>query len=111
MSDDYGYPTEEELATISRWDFHDFDGLMAYVKERWAYSDWGWDEDLVTSEDSVLFHISTAGWSGNESIIAALKENRIFWASCWYSSRRGGHYEFRVPVTSPEWHSRRASRE
>ena len=102
------YPTEDELQKIRTWDWHDPHGLMAYVKERWHFADWGWteeawgwsdcpaDEPAAASRASRKYRISTGGWSGNEDIIRAMQENAFFWTLCWWSSRRGGHYEFRV---------------
>lgn len=96
-----GYPEEAELAKIRGWDHRDPRGLMDYVRERWHMADWGWkQEDKVKPEARLLgerwYHISTGGWSGNESIVEAMQENQLFWTLSWYSSRRGGHYEFRV---------------
>lgn len=89
MTED-GYPTEEELDTITNWDYKEgFHELMAYIETLWVYADAGyWTR---TGEE---YHISTAGWSGNEEIIQAMQENTIFWAFCWAQSRRGGHYIF-----------------
>lgn len=86
------YPTEEELRIISEWSYYDFKGLMDYVKERWEYAD-----DGYWKQDGNRYYLSTAGWSGNEDIIQALKKNFMFWNMCWYSSKRGGHYEFELP--------------
>lgn len=91
--DNDGYPEEEELEQIRNWPHTDFKGLMEFVKTRWAYASWGWSEP-----EPGVFKISTAGWSGNESIIEALKGNTMFWMTSWESSRRGGHYEFRIPA-------------
>jgi len=86
-----GYPTEKELQAIREWSWRDFAGLMEYLRERWAYAECGyWYQDGNT------YRLSTAGWSGNEDMIRALQENRIFWSLCWLSSRRGGHYEFEI---------------
>lgn len=95
-----GYPTEDELAKIREWDWHDPIGLMAYIKGLWYMPDWGWFEEAAPPEDdrpAKRYYVSTAGWSGNESLIAAMQANHMFWMLCWYSSRRGGHYEFRIP--------------
>jgi hypothetical protein len=86
-----GYPTEKTLRTIRRWPLQDFKGLMEYIFEAWKYADWGW------SRYGRRYSISTAGWSGNEEIIGALNANRMFWSLCWHSSRRGGHYVFKIP--------------
>jgi len=90
--DPNGYPDEEELLKIEKWPYTDLLSLMAYVKERWRYSDTPyWHEEGTT------FQISTGGWSGNESLINALEANTMFWILCWESSRRGGHYVFIIP--------------
>lgn len=88
---DDGYPDEDELRRIREWPHEGgFPGLMDFVRERWAYADWGWTVDGETK----TYRISTGGWSGNESLVEALQENTMFWTLCWESSRRGGHYEF-----------------
>ena len=40
--------------------------------------------------------LHTLGWSGNEEIIGALKENMMFWQLTWEESKRGGHYKFDI---------------
>jgi len=40
------------------------------------------------------WELHTGGWSGNEEIIRAMQDNRVWWGMFWESSRRGGHYEF-----------------
>jgi len=90
--DEDGYPTEEFLDSIRNWSWkNSFVDLMAHIKPYWKYSDFGY-----WTQDGDTYSISTGGWSGNEDIIRALKENGIFWSICWYSSRRGGHYEFEI---------------
>ena len=86
-----GYPEEHELKKIEEWDYKDFVGLIEYVEERWAYADFGYFK-----KGRKYLYLSTAGWSGNESIIRALMSNYIFWDCCWVSSRRGGHYVFEI---------------
>jgi hypothetical protein len=91
MNDD-GYPTDEELEKIAKWHYEDFEGLLEYVKARWAYADAGY-----WRKRGGKYWVSTAGWSGNESIITALERNFHFWSFCWILSRRGGHYIFQLP--------------
>lgn len=69
---------------------------MDFIKPIWNYSDLEfWKRKGNT------YWISTGGWSGNEDIIGTLRENQMFWMMCWYSSRRGGHYVFKVPKIQP----------
>ena len=86
------YPTEEELQRIKEWDYNDFTGLMDFIYNIWNYADCGY-----WAQTENMYEISTGGWSGNEDIIQAMKENTMFWMMCWGMSRRGGHYLFEVP--------------
>lgn len=95
------YPKEDELKKIEQWDYKDFQGLMAYVEERWKYSNYFESFDITDPTYKLKFGIryklSTGGWSGNEDIITALQGNAMFWATCWQESKRGGHYIFIIP--------------
>ena len=88
------YPTDFELKKIQKWDYKKFIKLMEYVETLWAYPEWGFMRSYEGTAQFIA--LSTAGWSGNEEIIGALQENGIFWSLCWESSRRGGHYLFKV---------------
>ena len=88
-----GYPEAHELQTIREWQ-SDYPALVAYVRERWYYAEYGWRIHPDVNQEWVA--VSPCGWSGNESLIEALEANRTFWFCCWQSSRRGGHFEFRV---------------
>lgn len=100
--DDDGYPTESALDTIREWTFRMSDKeLFDFVKSIWWMPDWGWTEceaiDELTGETTYCYNISTGGWSGNESIIQAMQENKyFFWHLHWVQSRRGGHYIFEL---------------
>ena len=94
MLDNDGYPTEETLEKIKSWPHTDgWEELLEFVKENWYYPEYF---NKFTYEKTILYHISTGGWSGNEDILSALKSNHLFWMFCWLSSKRGGHYEFEV---------------
>lgn len=85
------YPSAIELREIKNWGM-DYEALMDWVGSIWAYKDWGWKQRGRT------YWISTAGWSGNEEIIEAMRNNKNhFWGMCVYSWRRGGHYVFKIP--------------
>ena len=92
-----GYPDKHELKKITEWDYKDFQGLMDYVFDLWKYSNCGY-----WKRGRIYYHISTGGWSGNEDIIRALMNNAMFWACCWWSSKRGGHYMFEIRKQSKE---------
>jgi hypothetical protein len=101
-----GYPDDAELTAVREWPWQDFAGLMGYLRERWQYADMGyWHEtDWRLAEfgggEKKEYHLHTAGWSGNESLIDALQQNQLMWAFHWVSSRRGGHYVFEEPRQS-----------
>ena len=89
-----GYPTEETLVTIRNWDviMDGYEPLLEFVAKQWWKPNWGW------YREGIKYEISTGGWSGNESLIVAMNGNVLFWDTCWVSSRRGGHYEFELPL-------------
>lgn len=108
LLDSDGYPTEETLRMIAEWPWGDYKGLIEFVSGIWEYSDcgYGWQEIgkedmfyglLLGQEKEHTYTVSTAGWSGNESIVCALQDNYLFWGMCWFASRRGGHYCFVMP--------------
>lgn len=102
MSD---YPSEEELRRVREWTFahtpaQDYPAFMAYVKSigtYWPQEQFGWRQKGQT------YSISTGGWSGNESILEAMRDNFAFWGICWMEHRRGGHYEFELPEPETYW--------
>lgn len=104
MLDDDGYPTDAALDVIRLWHWDDIKGWFKFIEGLWAYHDFGWKEtdephewqDHSQFKDKIVhrYHISTAGWSGNESIISAMQDNSMVWHLTWVQSRRGGHYIF-----------------
>lgn len=103
MSDKDGYPTATELDDIRRWPVNDLVGWFKFIKAAGNYwnlsKPWGWAEH--DGEDGLdkpahVYEISTGGWSGNEEIIAAMRDNIACWHSTWEATRRGGHYTFAV---------------
>ena len=84
------YPSAVELRQIRNWN-NDYEAMMKWIESLWAYRDFGWRKKGHT------YYVSTAGWSGNEEIIQAMKEAKNwFWNQCWYQSTQGGHYVFKV---------------
>ena len=97
------YPDDEDLDKIKQWNIlkgpETLTSLMDYIKTLWWMPDWGWrEEDAKDILDRPVrrYSISTAGWSGNESLIEAMESNQMFWMFCWVQSRRGGHYVFEI---------------
>lgn len=84
------YPTEDDLKKITEWPT-DYASLFDFIRSIWNYAEWGFTVDGDT------YSLSTGGWSGNEEIIGAMRDNQMFWMQAWESSRRGGHYEFQLP--------------
>jgi hypothetical protein len=98
-----GYPTDETLDTIREWDWHDFPALMAFVASAWHWGGFGNKPSLIEplfdemyADDGHWWSGATGGWSGNESLIAALDANMLFAAMCWNASLRGGYHEYHV---------------
>lgn len=88
------YPREDELTVIKEWDLLEksITDMLDYVRNLWKYN----DRFRLTGKRVLRLYLSTGGWSGNESIISALKQNFIFWSMCWEKHTKGGHYWFRI---------------
>jgi hypothetical protein len=90
-----GYPSEETLQRIRDYkvmSHADAKVLLDSIEPIWEFGEWGWR--WIGNE----LHLSTGGWSGNESIISALEAADFFWPLCWVQHRRGGHYIFEIKV-------------
>ena len=103
--DEGGYPTELACDIIKHWHWSDQEGWFEFIKNIWHLASWGWHEEYggyddylkePLKEDKKRYYISTAGWSGNETLIGAMKENPMLWHLTWVQSRRGGHYIFEL---------------
>lgn len=106
LLDGDGYPTEHCFEVIRAWHWSDAEDCFQFIRNFWQFSNY-WREDYVDEDEynKVKFdkprhryYISTAGWSGNESLIRALQENQMLWNLNWVQSRRGGHYIFELRV-------------
>ena len=101
LLDDDGYPTDDALKIIRLWHWNDQKGWFNFIKSIWYMASWGWaegetDHEWDKSKKVYRYNISTAGWSGNESIIRAMQESDMMWHLTWVQSRRGGHYIFEI---------------
>lgn len=75
---DDGYPTEDALKAIELWDWETnggSKGWFEFIKGIWAYNNYWWEGECEhkNGEKYYGYAISTAGWSGNESIIYAIE--------------------------------------
>lgn len=112
LLDEDGYPTELALEVVEKWHWDDIPGWFKFIESLWAYREFGWTEKdephdwnmLKGYENKIVhrYYISTAGWSGNESIIRAMQKNNMMWYLNWVQSRRGGHYIFELKEFNDE---------
>ncbi|RPI54319.1 MAG: hypothetical protein EHM49_03285 [Deltaproteobacteria bacterium] len=97
-----GYPTDKELKRIEKWDCikGSVMDLLEYIESMWHWPEWGFvkrnGRTQCFRKKCIKLELHTGGWSGNESIIWALKANRMFWRLYWIRSDRGGHYYFEI---------------
>ena len=88
-----GYPTKAILEYIDKYDII-HNSIMDLIKL--IQSIWHWkDYCKIKGKNIIYLELHTGGWSGNESIIRALRNN-LFWVAYWRKSRVGGHYYFRI---------------
>lgn len=87
------YPTTDELKEIREWDVLAKGpmGLLRYIQDLWKNGNF-----IVTGKKIIYVQMHTCGWSGNEEIIAALRDNKWFWMYYWQASKRGGHFWFKI---------------
>jgi len=107
-----GYPTEETLERIRSWPVEsnaDFEAVMDFAGAAWSYPDrwektglWNDPDDWGIIPPRLRYVFSTGGWSGNESIVAAIEANQIVQMVGAWSWQRGGHYEYRFPTDKPD---------
>jgi len=112
LLDEDGYPTDAALEAVQKWHWDDAKGWFQFIHSIWAYKSWGWTENDEPHEwneyeqykDKIVhrYYISTAGWSGNESIIRSMEKNGMMWYLNWVESRRGGHYIFELKEFNDE---------
>ena len=102
MLDEDKYPDEESLEQIKNWDVqkNGVDGLLELIEEN---TNWA-DRQIERSGKHVIRYVyHTGGWSGNEDVIRAMRENYLFWMMTWWKTTVGGHYYFRIPKKQAGW--------
>lgn len=99
-----GYPTEAALEKLKSWAPNDLTGALDFMKELWSYPE-AVRSTLSDAEQQIIhpakgnihYHFATGGWSGNESLVHAFRENRLGWVITFCLHARGGRYIFRYP--------------
>lgn len=71
-------------ARIATWPHDDWAGLFDFIDHEWDHI-YGKIE-----EDDENYRFITGGWSYNEAILSALRENKMIQVFYWQSSHRGG---------------------
>ena len=98
----YEYPSDKVLYKIRNWSIYDPEGLLEYIRKNWYYS-----HAVTISDDGIEWEFVTGGWSGDEALIRAFRENKIMWMLLWYSSTASGVHKFvletRTKKDTCEW--------
>lgn len=94
------YPTEHGLKAIETWDFEkqSVKDFLKLIRDAWNWADVGFYK--LRGKRVLRLELHTGGWSGNEDVIEAMRNNWMFWLLCWKKSVRGGHYYFEIRVKS-----------
>lgn len=103
---DGDYPTDETLARIRNAPTPR--EALELAERAWHWD--GWATRALRPEELAMvcrhdrddatydwFRFATGGWSGNESIISALKRNPLATGLCWKLSASGGLHIYGVP--------------
>lgn len=95
MLDKDNYPDEASLKAIKEWDIlkQGVPDLLDLVVENTWCPDWSFS---IKGKRVLWFEYHTGGWSGNEDVIDALHNNRLFWSLYWKKSEAGGYYYFKI---------------
>ncbi len=102
--DEDGYPTEATLKRLETWPLSDSEGALRFMGSLWHFDGWGYSERLLEAEREVIraedtdkcFRFATGGWSGNESLISAYKNNLLLNAFTWRLTASGGLHIFSI---------------
>ncbi len=96
-----GYPTEQYLDFIEQYEPDEslpIEVLVSQViREGWYMSDWGFKLHRKRNGKQKL-ELHTGGWSGNEEIISAIKNNIMLsnFHMKYVMWRVGGHHYFEI---------------
>ncbi len=102
MLDKDNYPDEISLEEIKGWNVLEkgFEGLLNLIEEN---TNWADRQIARAGKHVIRYMYHTGGWSGNEDVINAMKQNHLFWSLTWMKSTRGGHYYFKINKRKFNW--------
>lgn len=86
-----GYPTKKTLEIIRGWPYDKAEELFLELQKDWFGGEgYCYKDELAPT----CWHISSAGWSGNEDILAEMRKNYMLWVQIYVAHKVGGHYLF-----------------
>lgn len=90
------YPSDETLDAIASWPWAILNDGFDFVKAAWHWDDWAghelrpYEREMVHAEEGEKYlRLATGGWSGNESIVGAMRNNMAM-QTRWCVSASGG---------------------
>jgi len=100
--DSHGYPTEETCEYLHLCS--DATLALDFMKAAWFYPDFighvlrpAESEVVMADPEDRFLRAATGGWSGNEELIASLRQNFVAWGLTWRLSSCGGLHIFEYP--------------
>lgn len=102
-----GYPSPRTLRTLTKWPIGNFGGALDFLAAGWSYPE-RVSRELSAAEVELVhadlgdrfLRVSTGGWSGNEELLAAFRQNIVGWSLTWRLKTSGGLYIFEYPAAS-----------
>lgn len=86
---------EDALDQIRNWPIsRSYILLFEFINQVWRHS-FGQLSAISADDGAVEYTFTTGGWSENEEILEALKQQRLAWALTWQRSERGGKHVFK----------------
>ena len=72
--------------------YEDYRVFAKYIRDCW---DTHYGSAVLNKN---ILRLSTGGWSENEEMMMAIKQNNQFHCACWRESKCGGRYVYELPT-------------
>jgi hypothetical protein len=92
-----GYPSDDTIEAIEKWPTEDFVNCLKFAEKAYQKQHYG-----VWKKQDGWIKIATGGWSGNESIVYALK-TQVYWKFLFLAQTSGGAYYIKDPETYKDY--------